>query len=192
MSKVSTGISNDFCPQTLFLYGTYREDGSPNFGLFCWFSYCWDTEMHIMACVGGSKLTRDRIKATGVFSANLVSRDLLPLADYFGNTEGYTPGKMDGIAFDVMKGAALDVPVLTRSPWSYELKVERSLTLDDGELFVCKVCNVLAEQALLDENTDLETRMRLADPVITTHGTYFTVNPTPLGGWGEMKRLIGK
>lgn len=34
MEKTSVGPSNDFCPQTLFLYGTYREDGVANFGLF--------------------------------------------------------------------------------------------------------------------------------------------------------------
>lgn len=34
MSKKSSPISTDFCPQTLFLYGTYKEDGTPNFILF--------------------------------------------------------------------------------------------------------------------------------------------------------------
>ena len=53
MGKVSIPITNDFCPQTLFLYGTYKEDGTPNFGLFCWFSYIWDSELGVMACIGG-------------------------------------------------------------------------------------------------------------------------------------------
>ena len=37
MAKISRQGTNDFCPQTLFLYGTYKEDGAPDFGLFCWF-----------------------------------------------------------------------------------------------------------------------------------------------------------
>ncbi|MCL1877713.1 MAG: hypothetical protein FWF80_02530 [Defluviitaleaceae bacterium] len=45
----SSGRRNEFCPQTLFLYGTYKEDCSPNFGLFCWFSYYWDSELGVMA-----------------------------------------------------------------------------------------------------------------------------------------------
>lgn len=32
MSKLSVPIGNDYCPQTLFLYGTYKENGEPNFG----------------------------------------------------------------------------------------------------------------------------------------------------------------
>jgi len=60
--KKSISISNGFCPQSLFLYGTYKEDNTPNFGLFCWFSYYWDKEMGVMACIGENKLTKDRIR----------------------------------------------------------------------------------------------------------------------------------
>lgn len=41
MKKVSVPTTNDICPQTLFVYGSMNENGTPNFGLFCWFSYCW-------------------------------------------------------------------------------------------------------------------------------------------------------
>ena len=30
MSKVSVPADNDLCPQTLFVYGTRNEDGSPS------------------------------------------------------------------------------------------------------------------------------------------------------------------
>ena len=70
MSKVSVPITNDLCPQTLFTYGTFREDGQPNFGLFCWFSYCWFDELGVMCAIGGHKQTQDRILANRVFSAN--------------------------------------------------------------------------------------------------------------------------
>lgn len=39
MAKTAHNFYNDSCPQSLFLYGTKREDSTPNFGLFCWFSY---------------------------------------------------------------------------------------------------------------------------------------------------------
>lgn len=40
MKKVSVSATNDICPQTLFVYGSMNEDGTPDFGFFCWFSYC--------------------------------------------------------------------------------------------------------------------------------------------------------
>lgn len=76
MDKVNLPISNDYCPQTLFCYGTFREDGQPDFGLFCWLSYCWLDKLGVMAAIGGPKLTLDRIHATRVFSANLVTEEL--------------------------------------------------------------------------------------------------------------------
>lgn len=191
MSKVSVRISNDFCPQTLFLYGTYREDGTPNFGLFCWFSYCWDTEMGVMACLGGTKLTKDRILATGVLSANLVTEPLLPLADYFGNTDGYSADKMK-VPVEVSKGAVLDVPVLERSPLAFELEVSRSIPLDDGDVFICKIRNVLVDQELADASMSVERRIQAIAPVSSTCQTYFSWDGRALGAWGEPMRAVKK
>ena len=70
MSKISLSPTNAFCPQSLYLYGTYKKDGTPDYGLFCWATYCWDEGLRFVACIGEDKLTRDRIRETGVFSAD--------------------------------------------------------------------------------------------------------------------------
>lgn len=190
MEKVSIGPENKFCPQTLFLYGTYKEDGTPNFGLFCWFSYCWDTELGVMACIGDEKLTKDRIRAGKVFSANLVSASLLHLADYLGNTEGYTPGKMD-IPIETEHGAVLDVPVLKNSPWVFELEVMQSIPLDDSEVFLCKIRNTLVAKELTDDSISAEERLRMASPVTWVgEGRYFALNHAALGKAGDWKNLF--
>lgn len=183
--KVSVGITNNFCPQTLFLYGTYKEDGSPDFGLFCWISYHWDGEMGVMACIGGNKLTKDLIRKNGVFSANLVSEKMLPLADYYGTTSGYSENKMK-IMPDVMKGKELNVPIIVESPVSFELQVKQEIHMNDGDVFLCKICNVMMEEDLNNNEIPLEERVRLAAPVITvSNETYFAVAEKSLGHWGE-------
>ena len=188
--KKSIPISNHFCPQTLFIYGTYKEDGTPNFGLFCWFSYYFDREMGVMACIGGNKLTRDRIHETKVFSANLVTEELLPLADYFGNIEGYSEGKMR-VPVETEKGRLLNVPVLAKSPWVFELEVDRSLPLEGGEVLLCKIRNVLAEELLCDETLSLEKRMETVRPVHSIRQSYFRWDGTEFGSWGEpMQRVL--
>ena len=97
MNKISMAPTNDYCPQTLFLYGTCDDAGKADFGLFCWLSYIWDGELGVMACIGGQKLTKENIHRRKVFSANLVTEALLPLADYLGNTDGNDPEKMKGL-----------------------------------------------------------------------------------------------
>jgi len=187
--KKSIPISNDFCPQTLFLYGTYKEDRSPNFGLFCWFSYYWDSELGVMACIGGEKLTKDRIHATKVFSANLVTEELLPLADYWGNKDGRKSNKMN-VSAEVEKGHVLDVPVLAKSPWVYELEVAKSIPLDDGEVLLCKIKNVLADELLCNETMSFEQRVKTIKPIVTIGETYFNWNGEAAGAWGELMKKV--
>ena len=190
-AKVSGQASNDFCPQTMFLYGTYKEDGTPNFGLFCWFSYCWNGGLGVMACIGGSKLTKDRINETGRFSANIVTEPMLPLADYLGNTKGYDENKMD-IPIGVMKGAVLDVPVLSDSPVSFELEVAKAIPLDGSDIYICKIRNVLTDEALADADTPVEARLRQTQPASTTCATYFSNEIKTVGKWGEVMKAFRK
>lgn len=194
MAKISVPVSNDYCPQTLFLYGTYREDGAPNFGLFCWFSYCWFDDLGVMACIGGSKMTLDRIRETKVFSANLVTEKQLPLADHFGTADGRDPEKMN-VPFEWEKGAVLDVPVLNDSPVCFELEVDRMIDLNDEDCIVllCKIRNVLHDESLADPSMTSEEKLASIAPISTTCETYFGWNGKSMGAWHEpCKSLLRK
>lgn len=188
-TKVSHDPSNDFCPQTLFLYGTMTEEGTPNFGLFCWFSYFWDNGLCVMACIGGPKLTLDRIHETKVFTANLVTESILPLADYFGTAEGYVPGKMD-IQYKWEISPVLKVPVLSESPVVLELEAEDFIPRDGGEIMLCRIRNVLRDKELDDESVSIEEKLRKIAPVNTTCMTYFSRDGHELGAWHEPARNI--
>ncbi len=159
---------------------------TPNFGLFCRFSYCWFNELGVMACIAGDKLTKDRIREKGFFS-KLVTESILPLADYLGNKEGYSPDKMN-ISINTKKGEVLDVPTLTDSPLTFEPELAESICIGDGDVFLCKIRNVLAEQGLLDKEKGLEDRLRQIAPVKTTCSTYFSWSGKELGPWGRPRK----
>ena len=188
MNKISLTPTNDFAPQTLFLYGTYGEHDEPDFGLFCWFSYVNNGELGVMACIGGEKLTKERIHKNRVFSANLVTEDLLPLADYFGNTDGYSAEKMR-VDVALEEGRKLHVPVLAAARLTYELEVERFIPLNGGEVMICRIRNVLQDEALSDARS-LEERLRALAPVQTTCSNYFSWDGRDLGGWGQPQSAI--
>lgn len=198
MAKVKGSLGNDFCPQALFLYGTEKEDGTPNFGLFCWFSYAWMEHkgrsfLGVMACIGEDKLTKDRIRAKGVFSANLVTERLLPLADYYGNTSGREAADKMKHVPAVEPGQVLGVPTIVESPVSFELKVisERHLT-EGSDMFLCEICNVMTEESLTDTDKPFYERLCAAAPVITAgEETYESIRGGYLGKWGEpMQKLV--
>lgn len=184
MSKTSIAPTNDFCPQTLFLYGTYDDEGRADFGLFCWFSYIWDGELGVMACFGGDKLTRDNIHKRKVFSANLVTEPLLPLADYMGNTDGHNPEKMK-LDVEIEKGRVLPVPVLTASPVSYELEVKQFIPMKDGEVLLCSIRNVLQDDLLAKGTDGSPEKLKAIAPIRTTCNRYFSWRGDDLGAWGE-------
>lgn len=186
MAKIQV-LSNDFCPQSLFLYGNYEEDGTPHFGLFCWFSYCWLDRLSVMACIGEEKMTKDLIRKTGVFSANLVNEPLLPLADYYGNVNGREmSGKMKRLP-GVERGQVLDVPIITESPVNFELKVVSEQNLSQGcDLFVCRIENALIDERLKDSSLPVIERLQLARPVSTVaEETYVNFFGKELGKWGQ-------
>ena len=190
MSKISIAPTNDFCPQTLFLYGTYADDGKADFGLFCWFSYIWDGELGVMACIGGEKLTRENIHKRKVFSANLVTEALLPVADYLGNTDGHSAEKMN-IDLEIEKGRMLPVPVLTASPVSFELEVKQFIPLEDGEVMLCKIRNVLQDELLAKGAGSSTEKLAAIAPVRTTCNRYFSWNAGgDLGAWSEPGKTV--
>jgi len=184
MSKISLKPTNDYCPQTLFLYGTYDDEGRADFGLFCWFSYIWNGELGVMACIGGDKLTRDNIRKRKVFSANLVTEALLPLADYLGNTAGHSPEKMK-LSLGTEEGRVLAVPVLSASPVSFELEVRQFITLHDGEVVLCAIRNVLQDDLLANGTAPSPEKLAAIAPVRTTCTRYFGWQGQDLGAWGE-------
>lgn len=193
MSKVSVPVNNDICPQTLFVYGTYKEDGQPNFGLFCWFSYCWYDQLGVMCAIGGRKTTQERILANRVFSANLVVEKNLPLADYFGTADGHDDDKMD-IPVEWEKGAVLDVPVLTSSPLAFELEVDRVIPTNEEEgdtVFLCRIRNVLQDADLVNSGLPVQELMQKIG-VVSTTGTmdYWSWDGRHLGAWHEPAQKI--
>lgn len=183
MEKISLKPYNDYCPQTLFLYGTYDENGNPDLGLFCWFSYIWDGEMGVMCSIGGNKTTKENIHRTKMFSANLVTEELLPIADHMGTVSGNDPNKMK-VDLEFGQGAVLPVPVVNASPVNFELEVMQFIPLHDGEVMLCKIRNVLQDSSLSSDET-VEQKLRRIAPVKTTCKHYFGYDGRDMGAWGE-------
>ena len=187
MGKISLKPYNDYCPQTLFLYGTYDEQGNPDFGLFCWFSYIWDTEMGVMCCIGGNKPTKDNIRRSKVFSASIVTEELLGVADYLGTVSGYDKDKMNKISLDIGKGTVLDVRILNNSPVFFELDATDLIEKDGSTVILCKMRNVLQDESLASADESFEQKLMRIAPVRTTCKHYFSYQGKDLGGWGQVK-----
>lgn len=76
--KKSIGTNFSMCVQPSFIIGTNNEDGSHNFAPITWVSVtCEKDDYLIVISIFGTKRTKENIVRTGIFSANLVSVDML-------------------------------------------------------------------------------------------------------------------
>ena len=154
------------CVQPAFLIGTNNEDGSANFAPITWVSVTHESGDGYLLVVSmfGTKQTKRNVLRTGRFSANLVSRDMLGLMDYFGSRHG-ADGRKDGIACGVSRGQVLDVPVLDDSRWVYECEVARTLQTGDSTTFFCPIRNIQMDERLECRDT-FDVDLTVLDPVI--------------------------
>ncbi len=85
------------CVQPSFIIGTNNDDGSANFAPITWVSATCEGNNDYLLVISmfGSKTTKTNVLRTGIFSANLVSRDMLKLMDYFGSRHAKDGNKFE-------------------------------------------------------------------------------------------------
>lgn len=154
------------CVQPSFIIGTNNEDGSANFAPITWVSVTHEEGDGYLLVISmfGTKMTKQNVIRTGMFSANLVSRDMLGLMDYFGSRHASESGKNE-IDYAVSRGVVLDVPVLEQSRWVYECEVSRAVETGDSTTFFCHIRNIQIDERLSCRDT-FDVDLTVLDPVI--------------------------
>ena len=154
------------CVQPAFIIGTNNEDGSHNFAPITWASATHeegDGYLFVIS-MAGNKRTKQNVIRTGIFSANLVNTQMLPLMDYFG-THHAADGSKDALEYEVSRGEVLDVPTLDASPWVYECEVSKAVKTGDSTTFFCKIRNIQMDERL-DCADIFDVDLTKLDPVI--------------------------
>ena len=171
------------CVQPAFIIGTNNEDGTANFAPITWISVTQEKDDGYMLVISmfGSKRTKQNVLRTGVFSANLVSVDMLPLMDYFGSRHA-SDGPKDGVMYEAGRGEVLDVPVLEQSRWIYECEVARIVEAGNSTSFFSPVRNIQMDERLSCRDP-FDVDLTVLDPVIYS-GKYHSLGKL-LGDIGD-------
>ena len=174
------------CVQPSFIIGTNNEDGSYNFAPITWVSATQEEDDGYLLVISmfGTKTTKLNVIRTGIFSANLVSRDMLPLMDYFGSKHA-KDGRKDDVTYDVSRGEVLDVPVLDQSRWVYECEVARTVETGNSTTFFCRIRNIQMDERL-NPSDIFDIDLTVLDPVIYS-GKYHSLGNC-LGNIGDFRK----
>ena len=159
------------------------EDGTADFAPITWVSVTHGEgdRCLLVISMSGIKMTKQNVLRTGIFSANLVSTDMLPLMDYFGSRHAADCRK-DGIKYSMSRGQVLDVPVLDRSRWVYECEVSQKLDTGDSTTFFCPIRNIQMDERLACRDI-FDVDLTVLDPVIYS-GRYHSLGQV-LGNIGD-------
>lgn len=171
------------CVQPAFIIGTNNEDGTANFAPITWVSVTHEEGDGYLLVISmfGTKMTKKNVLRTGIFSANLVSTDMLPLMDYYGSKHAKDGAKND-MSYKVSRGEIVDVPVLDESRFVYECEVERTVETGDSTTFFCRIRNIQMDEKLVCEDI-FDVDLTVLDPVIYS-GKYHSIGKM-LGNVGD-------
>lgn len=121
----------------------------------------------IILSMNDKHYTNKGIHQTGRLSINLVSREMLPKADYAGSVSGADTDKSTLFAYHIGENGA---PLIDESPLSMECKVVDKFKTDGFDNFICEVAATYVAKDMLNENGRPDyTRLK---PVLFEFPTY--------------------
>lgn len=121
----------------------------------------------IILSMSDKHYTNKGIHQTGRLSINLVSREMLPKADYAGSVSGADTDKSTLFAYHIGENGA---PLIDESPLSMECKVVDKFKTDGFDNFICEVAATYVAKDMLNDNGRPDyTRLK---PVLFEFPTY--------------------
>ncbi len=121
----------------------------------------------ILVSMNKSHYTNQGIKASKKLSINLVSREMLPKADYVGSVSGASVDKSEVFDFHWGENGS---PVIDASPLTMECNVVDIYETEGFDNFICSIVNTYAAPEVLDSEGKLDyTRLK---PVLFEFPTY--------------------
>ena len=121
----------------------------------------------ILVSMNKSHYTNQGIRKSMKLSINLVSREMLPKADYVGSVSGASIDKSNVFEYHWGENGS---PVIDASPLVMECNVVDIYKSEEFDNFICSVANTYAAPDVLDDNGKLDyTRLK---PVLFDFPTY--------------------
>lgn len=121
----------------------------------------------ILVSMSKQHYTNQGIRKSRKLSINLVSREMLPKADYVGSVSGAAVDKSGVFDYHIGENGT---PVIDASPLTMECNVADIYETDGFDNFICSVVNTYADPEVLDSNGKLDyTRLK---PVLFDFSTY--------------------
>ncbi|HET7317835.1 MAG TPA: flavin reductase family protein [Nitrospirota bacterium] len=140
---------NLFClPWTQTLLGSH-VNGKVNFMALDWLTRVNYQPAMIGICVNKGHATNGGIRASGEFSVNVPSDDMVTITDYCGITSAKSSDKSS--LFEVFYGELKAAPLITDCPLNLECKLVQAVDLPTNTFFIGEIRNIYSEEKFMTD-----------------------------------------
>lgn len=148
--KKNLGPKPYIYPLPVLIVGTYDEEGRPDAMNVAYGGILNAARLQIN--IGVRHRTSDNIRLRKEFTVGIADRANLIPADYVGIVSGHdVPDKVAKAGWTAARSASVDAPVFEELPITLECRVEEINQYDKTLRIVAEIVNVIADEAVLDE-----------------------------------------
>ncbi len=160
-------------PLPVVMVSVADRDGRPNIITLAWAgTECSDPAM-VSISVRKERYSYNILKETGEFVINLTTKELAFATDYCGVKSGRDVDKFAAMQLTPAPASKVKAPLIAESPVNIECVVKSVTPLGTHDMFLAEVVAVQADVRYKDEKGKF--CLEKADPIVYSHGTYFTV-----------------
>jgi flavin reductase (DIM6/NTAB) family NADH-FMN oxidoreductase RutF len=140
---------NLFClPWTQTILGSHIN-GRVNFMALDWLTRVNYQPAMLGICVNKGHATNVAIRATGEYSINVPSVDMVAVTDYCGVVSGKNTDKSK--LFEVFYGELKDAPMISACPLTLECKLTQIVDLPTNTFFISEIRNIYSEEKFMQD-----------------------------------------
>lgn len=187
MAKKNLGSAGELFPQSVFIIGSYDENGVPNAMNAAWAGEC---SRHEICFNIGDRKTTANIVAKGAFTVAPADAAHVVEADYFGIATGNKVDKAAGSGMTFVKSEFVDAPIIEEFPLTMECEVTDIQGDEHGARIVGRIVNTRVDESALDEEGRVDfDKMR---PIVydSTRRIYRVVGEEVGGAWDAGMKLM--
>jgi len=190
--KRSLGRKALILPAPAWVVGTYAADGTPNAMTAAWGGICCSKPPSVCVSLREATYTYAAIVEREAFTVNVPAASQTKIADYLGLVSGRDIAKFAAAGLTAVKAEQVDAPRVDEFPLNLECALMHTVRIGLHTLFVGEIRDVLAEEAILNENGRPSMEQRCPPLFSTGDIAYYAVGDRIGQAFTIGKSLLGK
>lgn len=187
--KKEIGVQPALYPMPVLMIATYNEDDTVDVMNMAWGGIC-ARDMVALNISRGHKTTKN-LEARGAFTLSVADVAHLDKSDYFGIASGNkVADKFERTGMTATKSSRVDAPVVDQYPITLECSVVEMQEQPYGLRVLGKIENVLADEAVLNEDGKVDPVKLNAFAFDQFQSGYYALGEKVGQAWSSGKRFM--